>query len=71
MTILSVSNVSLAFGTDVILEDISFSVNEGDRVGVVGRNGAGKTSLFRILLGEEDATSGSFAYARGKTVACL
>ena len=71
MTILSVSNVSLAFGTDVILEDISFSVNEGDRVGVVGRNGAGKTSLFRILLGEEDATSGSFSYARGKTVACL
>ncbi|MBQ1212072.1 MAG: ABC-F family ATP-binding cassette domain-containing protein [Clostridia bacterium] len=71
MTILSVSNVSLAFGTDVILEDISFSVNEGDRVGVVGRNGAGKTSLFRILLGEEDPTTGSFAYARGKTVACL
>ncbi len=71
MTILSVSNVSLVFGTDVILEDISFSVNEGDRVGVVGRNGAGKTSLFRILLGEEIPTTGSFSYARGKSVACL
>jgi len=71
MTILSASGISLAFGTEVILEDVSFSINEGDRVGVVGRNGAGKTSLFRVLLGEESPTAGSFAYARGKTVACL
>jgi len=71
MTVLSVSGVSLAFGTEVILENISFSINEGDRVGVIGRNGAGKTSLFRVLLGEEAPTSGSFSYAKGKTVACL
>ena len=66
MTILSASGISLSFGAETILEDVSFAINEGDRVGVVGRNGAGKTSLFRILLGEESATSGSLFFAKGK-----
>ena len=71
MTILSASGISLSFGAETILEDVSFAINEGDRVGVVGRNGAGKTSLFRILLGEESATSGSLFFAKGKRIACL
>ena len=51
MIALSTEKINLAFGTDVILKDISFSVNDGDRVGIIGVNGAGKTSLFKILAG--------------------
>ena len=71
MTILTVSGVSLAYGPEQILENISFNVNAGDRVGIVGRNGAGKTSLLRILLSEEQPTAGNCVYARGTSVACL
>ena len=51
MIALSLSDINLSFGTDVILKDISFSVNDGDRVGVIGVNGAGKTSLFKVITG--------------------
>ena len=71
MTILTVSGVSLAYGPEQILENISFNVNAGDRVGIVGRNGAAKTSLLRILLSEEQPTAGNCVYARGTSVACL
>ncbi|MBQ4137570.1 MAG: ATP-binding cassette domain-containing protein [Clostridia bacterium] len=49
MIAIGCENVSLAYGTDVILDGITFSINEGDKVGVVGVNGAGKTTLFRFL----------------------
>ena len=52
MTAISLGDVSLEFGTDVILENISFSLNEGDKLGVVGVNGAGKSTLFRLIVGE-------------------
>ena len=48
MIALSLSDINLSFGTDVILKDISFSVNDGDRIGIIGVNGAGKTSLFKV-----------------------
>ena len=41
MIALSVSELKLSFGTDVILDDVSFSVNDGDRLGIIGVNGAG------------------------------
>ena len=52
MIALSTQDISLSFGTDEILKNISFSVNEGDRVGIIGVNGAGKTSLFRVITGK-------------------
>ncbi len=71
MISLSVSGVSLSFGADDVLKNISFSVNDGDRVGVVGVNGAGKTSLFRIITGEYTATEGAVYIQKGHTVGCL
>ena len=71
MIALSLSDVTLSFGTDVILKNISFSVNEGDRVGVIGVNGAGKTSLFKIISGEYDADAGAVYIQKGKTVGML
>ncbi len=71
MIALSVSDVTLAFGTDVVLNNVSFSVNDGDRVGVIGVNGAGKTSLFRIITGEYSPESGAVYLQKGHTVGVL
>ena len=71
MIALSVSELNLSFGIDVILKDISFSVNDGDRVGVIGVNGAGKTSLFRIINGSYTADSGAVYIQKGHTVGLL
>ena len=49
MISLSLDGISLSFGGEEILKDISFAINDGDRVGIIGVNGAGKTSLFRII----------------------
>ena len=71
MIALSTENVSLAYGTDVILKDISFAVNDGDRVGIIGVNGAGKTSLFRIIAGVNEPDSGAVYTQKGHTVGML
>ena len=71
MIALSVSEVSLSFGMETVLKNISFSVNDGDRVGVIGVNGAGKTSLFKVITGEYTADSGAVYFQKGYTVGCL
>lgn len=71
MIALSVSDLNLSFGTEVILKDISFALNDGDRVGIIGVNGAGKTSLFRVITGEYTADSGGVYIQKGHTLGCL
>ena len=71
MIALSTQDVCLAYGTDVILKDISFAVNDGDRVGIIGVNGAGKTSLFRIIAGVNEPDSGAVYIQKGHTVGML
>jgi ATP-binding cassette subfamily F protein 3 len=56
---LQVSNLSKTYGDDVILEDVSFVVNPGQRAGLVGPNGCGKTTLLRIIVGQEQPDRGS------------
>ncbi len=56
---LQVSNVSKSFGDNLIFEKVSFTVNAGQRVGLVGPNGCGKTTLLRIILGELQPDTGS------------
>lgn len=51
MIMLSCNNVTKTFGVETILENISFSVNEGDKIGIVGVNGTGKTTLFKVITG--------------------
>ena len=56
---IQVSNLSKAYGVQVVFDDISFAVNAGERIGLVGRNGSGKTTLLRMITGEEKPDSGS------------
>jgi ATP-binding cassette subfamily F protein 3 len=56
---LQVSNVSKSFGDNFILDHVSFTVNDGERVGLVGPNGCGKTTLLKIVLGEIQPDGGS------------
>ncbi len=56
--ILRCQNISKQFGEKVLFTDLSFEVNRGDVVGIIGPNGTGKTTLFRMILGQETATQG-------------
>ncbi len=71
MIILSTSELSLSFGGTTVLSGVTFGVNEGDAVGVIGVNGAGKTSLFCLLTGKYTPDSGSVTVMHGKTVGML
>ncbi|MCD6586554.1 MAG: ABC-F family ATP-binding cassette domain-containing protein [Desulfobacteraceae bacterium] len=58
---ISIDSLSKSFGASVLFQNASFKINRRERVGLVGRNGHGKTTLFRILSGQEDADSGNLA----------
>jgi ATP-binding cassette subfamily F protein uup len=59
--ILNAQNLAKSFGATTLFRSISFTVNEGDRIGLIGPNGSGKSTLLRILAGEVDADSGEVA----------
>ena len=65
MSLLSLSNISVAFGGDTVLEAITCEANHGERIGLVGRNGTGKTTLLRVLAGNERLGGGKRHVARG------
>ncbi len=71
MTILTADSIRYTIGTTVIIDDISFSINEGDRLGIVGVNGSGKTTFLSIVTGDIIPDSGNVFIARGKTVGIL
>lgn len=58
MIIASASEISKAYGADLILKDVSFHISEGDRIGIIGDNGAGKTTLMSIIGGRLSYDSG-------------
>lgn len=69
--ILSCSHVSKSFGTDVVLNDISFHIEENEKAAIVGINGAGKSTLLKIIVGELPSDQGFVTLARGKTMGYL
>ena len=62
--ILNATNISKSFGSNEIIRDATFLVNEHEKVAIVGVNGAGKTTLLKILTGEESADGGSVTLAK-------
>ena len=71
MIALSTENLTLSFGAKTILKGVSFAVDESDRLGVIGSNGCGKSTLFKLLLGELEADEGSVYISKDKTVGIL
>ena len=61
---IQVANLSKSFGSQLLFDDVSFNINQKERIGLVGRNGHGKTTLFRIIIGEEQADSGEVSIPR-------
>ncbi len=59
---LAVRHLCKSYGAITVLDDISFIVNSNDRIGIVGSNGVGKTTLLNILIGQESTDSGSFTF---------
>ena len=68
MPVLSISKLSMAFGERTLFEDMSFEVESRDKVGLIGRNGVGKTTLFKLICGELEPTAGVIAAERGKRI---
>ncbi len=71
MVVLRCNGVMKSFGIDTILKDVTFFVNEKDKIGLVGGNGEGKTTLFKILSGKIQKDSGEISIDKNKTVGYL
>ena len=71
MIALTVDNISLSFGTKAVLSGISFSLDESDRLGVIGVNGSGKSTLFKLILGELEAEQGDVFISKDKSIGIL
>ena len=71
MTALAVHRLTKYFGDRCLFENLSFEIDSRDKVGLVGVNGCGKTTLFRILTGEESAETGDVSVAKGISVGYL
>jgi ATP-binding cassette subfamily F protein uup len=62
--LINVQNISKAFGTNPLFQDISFAVSEGDCIGLIGPNGSGKSTLLRVLAGEVSPDTGEIAFRK-------
>lgn len=71
MALVQLAHVSKRFGGEVVLDDVSLSLQRGEHAALVGSNGAGKSTLLRIVAGLEEADGGVIGLARGATLAYL
>src|SRR5712671_6071275 len=70
-TLLSANDLALAYGYQRLLESVTLTVAPGEKVGLVGRNGCGKTSLLKILAGRQSADAGEISRRKGLRVGYL
>jgi ATP-binding cassette subfamily F protein 3 len=71
MTLLSLASVTVQYGANVLLKDVTLTIARGEHWGMIGRNGSGKTSLFRMITGDLDPAAGGVSRAPGLTTAVL
>ncbi|MDE6289082.1 MAG: ATP-binding cassette domain-containing protein, partial [Muribaculaceae bacterium] len=68
---LQIENLTKSYGDRLLFADVTFGINEGDKIGIVAKNGMGKSTMLSIIAGKEDADSGSVVYRNGLRVAML
>lgn len=68
---LQIENLTKSYGDRMLFEDITFGVNEGDKIGIIAKNGTGKSTLLRIIAGIESPDSGSVIFRQGLKVGIL
>lgn len=71
MNILNIEHISKIFGEKVIFDDVSYGIQEGEKIGVIGINGTGKTTLLKLIAGEEEADEGQMIKQNGIRIAYL
>ena len=71
MVYLQVENLTKSYGDRLLFDDISFGIEEGQRVALIAQNGMGKTTLMRILMGQEDPDSGTITYRKDLRIGFL
>ena len=71
MLAITVNDLGMSFGARDLFKRISFALEENDKLGIIGTNGCGKSTLFKIILGETDATEGNVFIAKNKTIGIL
>ena len=59
MNIINIEHISKVYGEKVIFDDASYGIQEGDKIGIIGINGTGKTTLLNMIAGREETDSGS------------
>ena len=68
---LTLAGLSKSFGGRELFDDVSLTLQAGERVAIVGPNGAGKSTLLKIILGHEEPDAGEVTFIRGTSVGCL
>ena len=68
---ISVKDLSMRFGQQVLFENVSIKFRPGNRYGLIGANGSGKSTFMKILTGQQEATSGDVSIDKGCTQAYL
>lgn len=68
---ISVEDISIQFSGEYLFHSVSFKINPSDKIGIVGPNGCGKTTLLRILAGEMEPESGSINFQKGIKIGYL
>ena len=68
---ISIEDVTVAYGGFVLLDKINFHVSETDKIGLVGKNGAGKSTILKLICGQQNPTSGRIDRPRDLTVGYL
>ena len=68
---ISINNLTVAYGGFVLLNDINFHISESDKIGLVGKNGAGKSTILKIICGLQHPTAGKVAVPPGVKIGYL
>lgn len=71
MLAITVNGLSMSFGARTLFKNVSFALEENDRLGIIGSNGCGKSTLFKIILDQQEASEGKVFISKGKSIGIL